>query len=209
MIIEKNNHGHLKTQYTMCKEKIDALEFGNITKLQSLEVKSNNLEKMAVKDTDDNSCSACCRKTTEELERKLKKTQIKLAESKAERNTLLTSEKKLLETLHFKKSRLEQTEEALSRLKTKSRSLLRQYRNKKQTLSSVSSKLDAVRSSLIDLKDLCKKKDDNYKDILSHFGGQIEISARLLANYLNVPMNTSKFNLILKVLFILLLLHHP
>ena len=192
----------------MCKEKIDALEFGNIPKRQNLEVKSDekvSLEKMALKDTDDKSCSACCRKTTEELERKLKKTQIKLAESKAERNTLLTSEKKLLETLHFKKSRLEQTEEALSRLKTKSRSLLRQYRHKKQTLSSVSSKLDAVRTCLIDLKDLCKKKDDNYKDILSHFGGQIEISARLLANYLNVPMNTSKFNLILKVIILLLL----
>ena len=100
--------------------------------------------------------------------------------------------------MHLKKSRLEQTEETLSRLKTKSRSLLRQYRGKKQTLSSVSSKLNAVRTSLLDLKELCKKKDDNYKDILSHFGGQIEISARLLANYLNVPINTSKFNLILK-----------
>ena len=133
---------------------------------------------------------------------RLKKTQIKLAESKAEKNTLVTSEKKLIETLHLKKSRLEQTEETLSRLKTKSRTLLRQYRGKKHTLSSVSSKLEGIRTSLLDLKELCKKKDENYKDILSHFGGQIEISARLLANYLNVPMNTSKFNLILKVIML-------
>ena len=145
------------------------------------------------------SCSTCCRKAAEELERRLKKTQLKLAEAKAEKRSLLVSEKKLIETLEIKKSRLEQTEEALARLKTKSRTLLRQYRSKKQTLSSVSSKLDTIRNSLFELQNLCKTKDDNYREILSHFGGQIEISARLLANYLNVPMSASSFNIVLKV----------
>ena len=199
MIIERSNYSHLKTEHLCNKEKLSELQL--ITKIQkdNFDNETEQLENSVSKENIEKICSSCCRKTTEELQRKLKKTQLKLAESKAERNTLLTSEKKLIETLHLKKSRLEQTEDALSRLKTKSRSLLRQYRGKKQTLTSVSSKLDGVRNSLLDLKELCKKKDDNYKDILSHFGGQIEISARLLANYLNVPMNTSKFNLILKV----------
>ena len=111
----------------------------------------------------------------------------------------MSSEKKLIETLNLKKSRLEQTEEALNRLKTKSRSLLRQYRAKKQMVSSISTKIDAIRSNLLGLKDLCKTKDENYKEILSHFGGQIEISARLLANYLNVPINLTGYNVNLKV----------
>ena len=189
----------MKTEHLCNKEKLSELQLITKTQKEKSDYETEQLENSVSKENIEKICSSCCRKTTEELQRKLKKTQLKLAESKAERNTLLTSEKKLIETLQLKKSRLEQTEDALSRLKTKSRSLLRQYRGKKQTLTSVSSKLDGVRNSLLDLKELCKKKDDNYKDILSHFGGQIEISARLLANYLNVPMNTSKFNLILKV----------
>ena len=144
-------------------------------------------------------CSACCRKATEELERKLNKIRLKYAESKAQKGALISSEKKLIDTLNLKKSRLEQTEEALNRLKTKSRSLLRQYRAKKQMVSSISTKVDAIRNNLLDLKDLCKTKDENYKEILSHFGGQIEISARLLANYLNVPINLTGYNVNLKV----------
>ena len=144
-------------------------------------------------------CSACCRRATEELERKLNKIRLKYAEIKAQKGALISSEKKLIETLNLKKSRLEQTEEALNRLKMKSRSLLRQYRAKKQMVSSISTKIDAIRSNLLELKDLCKTKDENYKEILSHFGGQIEISARLLANYLNVPINLTGYNVNLKV----------
>lgn len=143
-------------------------------------------------------CSACCRRATEELERKLNKIRLKYAEIKAQKGALISSEKKLIDTLNLKKSRLEQTEEALNRLKTKSRSLLRQYRAKKQMVSSISTKVEAIRSNLLDLKDLCKTKDENYKEILSHFGGQIEISARLLANYLNVPINLTGYNVNLK-----------
>ena len=203
LTVERNNYSHLEKEYVLCKEKLGATELGNKLKETNFDRESEYFQEIASKDhVAEIPCSACCRKATEQLERKLKKTQLKLAESKAERNTLVTSEKKLIETLHLKKFRLEQTEEALSRLKTKSRTLLKQYRGKKHTLSAVSSKLESVRNSLLDLKELCKKKDENYKDILSHFGGQIEISARLLANYLNVPMNTSKFNLILKVLIL-------
>ena len=95
--------------------------------------------------------------------------------------------------------KLEETAGALHRLKTKSRTLLHQYRAKKQALSAISSKIDGIRNSLLGLKSLCKCKDENYKEILSHFGVQIEISARLLATYLNMPMNPSNFDVIIKV----------
>jgi hypothetical protein len=219
--VEQANHRQLQKDYLSCEKKLNEFHetrtnantaqktFEKIEQQNSWhkDITTNFAQSplheifspRLTEDHNEKPCSACCRKATEELEKKLKKTQLKLAEAKAEKGTLISSEKKLIETLNVKKSRLEQTEEALNRLKTKSRTLLRQYRAKKQTLTSVSVKIELIRRSLLELKGLCKTKDDNYREILSHFGGQIEISARLLANYLNVPMNTSTFNVLLKV----------
>ena len=217
LITEQNNHLQLQKEHLSCEKKFHQyqleIEDGKMKMKHLNETTqnelflSNSFDQLSVNKVhsqtqisqNEKSCSACCRKATEELEKRLKKTQLKLAEAKAEKGVLSTSERKLIETLNQNKTRLEQTEEALNRLKSKSRTLLRQYRAKKQTLSSVSSKINGIRSSLLGLKDLCKTKDDNYKEILSHFGGQIEISARLLANYLNVPMNSSTFDVVLKV----------
>ena len=224
LIVEQNNHRQLQKDYLKCEKKLsewhDLGTKANTSQILSEKIEQTNswnkdipanfaqsplhelFPRKFPEEQNDPPCSACCRKTAEELGKKLKKTQLKLAEAKAEKGTLISSEKKLIETLNIKKSRLEQTEEALIRLKTKSRTLLRQYRAKKHTLTSVSLKIESIRRSLLELKGLCKTKDDNYREILSHFGGQIEISARLLANFLNVPMNTSTFNVLLKVWYL-------
>ena len=215
LTIEKNNCNILRKEYSKNDEKVKIwkedidhkkveAKHSKLHDSSDLDAKHDRLSTEGLySPVSDNRkelpCSACCRRATEELERKLNKIRLKYADIKAQKGALISSEKKLIETLNLKKSRLEQTEEALNRLKTKSRSLLRQYRAKKQMVSSISTKIDAIRSNLLGLKDLCKTKDENYKEILSHFGGQIEISARLLANYLNVPINLTGYNVNLKV----------
>ena len=212
---EQNERLQLQKEYLSCERKLHHYkqEIEDNRKMKDLETQNKLFLNTTISDqvSNDNvsqteisqkekSCSACCRKAVDEIERRLKKTQLKLAEAKAAKGVFLTSEKKLIETLNQNKTRLKETEEALNRLRSKSRTLLRQYRAKKQTLSSVSSKISGIRSSLFGLRDLCKTKDENYKEILTHFGGQIEISAKLLANYLDVPMNPPRFEVDLKVL---------
>ena len=199
---EKSRYLRLKNEQYTLENTGGEYKGGNLTDSIGQKVTSKHQTETSTIKTEqlnEASCSECCRKAVNDLDKRFKKTQIKLAEAKAAKGALIISETKLVEALSQHKIRLQQTEDALERLKIKSRSLLRQYRAKKQTLTGVSSKITGIRPTLINLKELCKNKDENYKEILTHFGGQIEISARLLATYLSVPINTVSCDVNLKV----------
>jgi len=116
----------------------------------------------------------------------LKKTQLKLASVKAQRNTLMSAEGKAFEELTLARKQLTDTEESLDRLKAKSKTLLSRYREKKQSYNAATAKLRKIRHWLMELSSMCQNKEDNNRKILDHLGNQIEISGRLLATYLNV-----------------------
>ncbi len=114
------------------------------------------------------------------------KLKIELAEAVAERNSLKNENERMHADLDSTNLRLKEVEASHLRLKSKSKILLKQYRSKKDNVGNVRGKLSAVKKALFELKDLCKTREDNNRSLLNHFGNQIEISARLLAAYLNI-----------------------
>jgi len=123
-------------------------------------------------------------------QRQLKKTQLKLASVKAQRNTLLSTESRATDELARCKQQLKASQESLARLRSKSKTLLAKYRDRKQSASVMSAKIKWLRQWLLELRSMCKVKDDNNRQILDHLGNQIEISARLLSAFLNTPLET-------------------
>jgi hypothetical protein len=93
------------------------------------------------------------------------------------------------------REKLSKAEESLSRLKAKSKALLQQHRAKKQSHAELCIKVDGIRLCLLELQHLCRTKDENYRDILDHLGSQIQISARLVAAYLDMVYNYDALNL--------------
>jgi len=93
------------------------------------------------------------------------------------------------------REKLSKAEESLSRLKVKSKALLQQHRAKKQSHAELCIKVDGIRLCLLELQHLCRTKDENYRDILDHLGSQIQISARLVAAYLDMAYNYDALNL--------------
>jgi len=55
-------------------------------------------------------------------------------------------------------------------------------RAKRQAYHDQISKLENIRGCLVELRDLCKTKDENYRDILDHLGNQVKKFGSLCCN---------------------------
>ena len=127
-------------------------------------------------------------KTTEDPSLK-----IKLAHLKAERNALKSELVKANEEAEECREELRSSQDSLSRLRSKSKIMLHRYRAKKQSLTSMTLKVAKIQKWLLELRVMCQTKEDSNRKILDHLGCQIEISARLLAAYLKVPLEKEDF----------------
>ena len=138
------------------------------------------------------STSGTCRfdrKEKRKLEKELTELRLKHAEVLAERENLAKRETKLMDDLAEAKEKIAVTDESLVRLRGKSKALLSKYRLKKMSHADLCVKVDHIRACLVDLRDLCRTKDENYRDILDHLGSQIQIGARLVAAYMDIVYN--------------------
>ena len=129
------------------------------------------------------------RREKRKLEKELREVKLELAGALTEKDNLSSREFKLLDELDSSKEKLITTEESLIRLRGKSKALLSKYRVRKQAYDDLCLKINNIRVCLIDLRDLCRTKDENYRDILDHVGSQVQISARLVAAYMDIDYN--------------------
>ena len=113
------------------------------------------------------------RKEIRHLEKELQQLKLQYADTLATKEALSSQEVKLINDLEETKVKLSTTEVALIRLRGKSKTLLKQYRAKKQSYSELCGKLDSIRLCLLELRDLCRTKDENYRDIMDHLGSQV------------------------------------
>lgn len=163
-----------------------------LSKLRTLEVKNDMLKEELAKERSERQKLEHCRRQVTEVHAGLQslegelEAKFRLADILAERDTLKCSESRLQEDLDRTRGELLATKDTLSRLKNKCKTLLRQYRSKKQIIHNYACKFDTVRKALLDIRPTIKVKDEGYRSILDHFGGQVEISGRLLAAYLDV-----------------------
>lgn len=109
----------------------------------------------------------------------------RLAKAKAESRNLAFREAANAVLIKEQSDQLEQATKSLRAIKIKSKALLKQYRCKRQTLNDVLCRMTHVKKCLMELRDLCASKDKGCKEVMRHFGGQIEITANLLAVFLN------------------------
>jgi chromosome segregation ATPase len=115
------------------------------------------------------------RKEKRKMEKELRELKLNYADTLAAKESLSSQEPKLLAELEDTKQKLSTTEEALIRLRSKSKILLSKYRSKKTSYAEICVKVDSIRVCLLELRDLCRTKDENYRDILDHLGSQIQI----------------------------------
>ena len=172
LVVERQRRLEIEQKHSSCESQIQDYEIQLKDLKLGLETVQDELERCQSSTGDQN----------------LKRTQLKLANVKAERNVLFASESKANEEATQAKFKLQLAEEALDRLKAKSKILLSKYRSRKQSFSAMSNKVNKIRTSLIQLQSLCRTKEENNRRILDHLGNQIEISARLLAAYLKVSI---------------------
>lgn len=135
------------------------------------------------------------RREKRKLEKELTELRLKHAEVLAEKENLAKRETKLVDDLAEAREKVAVTEESLVRLRGKSKALLNKYRLKKLSYAELCVKVDKIRECLVDLRDLCQTKDENYRDILDHLGSQVQISARLVAAYLDIVYNYDAISL--------------
>jgi chromosome segregation ATPase len=115
------------------------------------------------------------RKEKRKMEKELRELKLNYADTLAAKESLSSQEPKLLAELEDTKQKLSTTEEGLIRLRSKSKILLSKYRSKKTSYAEICVKVDSIRVCLLELRDLCRTKDENYRDILDHLGSQIQI----------------------------------
>ena len=115
------------------------------------------------------------RKEKRKMEKELRELKLNYADTLATKESLSSYESKLFAELEEVKHKLSTTEEALIRLRAKSKILLSKYRSKKTSYAEICVKVDSIRVCLLELRDLCRTKDENYRDILDHLGSQIQI----------------------------------
>ena len=77
----------------------------------------------------------------------------------------------------------------LRKQREKYRVLVKKYRVTKENLGKQTRKIDKVKSTLSDIRTVCSRTEENYREIINHLGSEIEIGARLMAAYLNLSLS--------------------
>ena len=118
------------------------------------------------------------RKEKRKVEKELQQLKLQYADTLAAKEALSSQEIKIVNDLEEAKIKLATTEVSLIRLRGKSKILLKQYRAKKESYSELCGKLDSIRLCLLELRDLCRTKDENYRDIMDHLGSQVQSGSK-------------------------------
>ena len=118
------------------------------------------------------------RKEKRKVEKELQQLKLQYADTLAAKEALSSQEIKIVNDLEEAKIKLATTEVSLIRLRGKSKILLKQYRAKKESYSELCGKLDSIRLCLLELRDLCRTKDENYRDIMDHLGSQVQTGSK-------------------------------